>query len=177
MTMTKYEIRAEIERLEKMLEEPNYETYRNAADAFILDERDPQTPCETPMCEEDEAVICGLIAAWPHMPETRRLKDELAALKGETHDDRIKATLSVMEEMWASKYKPTYLPGIWYDWHGGECPVDDDTIVEVKMGKTKIPENIHGPYQAHVWMPRGSDNWWGGGYSGEYLITAFRIVP
>ncbi|ARM70437.1 hypothetical protein FDH43_gp32 [Escherichia phage vB_EcoM_ECOO78] len=54
----------------------------------------------------------------------------------------------------------------WIDWHGGECPVDSDTIVEVKFRK---------PSPLHFSNDRAGDFVWSHhGSSGD--IIAYRLV-
>lgn len=55
---------------------------------------------------------------------------------------------------------------VWIDWHGGECPVDSDAIVEVKFRK---------PSPLHFNNGRAGDFAWShDGYSGD--IIAYRLV-
>lgn len=54
----------------------------------------------------------------------------------------------------------------WIDWHGGECPVDSDAIVEVKFRK---------PCPLHFSNDRAGDfKWFHDGNVGD--ITAYRLV-
>lgn len=54
----------------------------------------------------------------------------------------------------------------WIDWHGGECPVDVDTLVEVQL---------RNPGNYHKCMPTRADSWdWGNdGVDGD--IIAYRL--
>lgn len=162
--MTKDEIRAEIERLETMLNEPDFEAYRNAADAMLQEEHDPIDICETPMGLLDRAVIYGLIAAWPHMPETKALQEENEALKAAIARDYAGHSFKV---------EATYQPNVWYDWHGGECPVKPNTKVIVKFGDDS---EEFGPHPAKDWSD-GSDCWWKWEDANrDNQITSFKII-
>lgn len=155
--MTKDEIRAEIERLQaeyERLESEDRAKYKAADDAFT------KAGSTAPI---GQRLTAGLIAAWPFMPETRQLKDELAALKGAmamkgfTYDVE-HSTLELRKE---------YEPGVWYDWHGGECPIKNpstDIKVRFRDGEEEI---CKANYYKSIWFHAGS----------PCDITAFRILP
>ena len=155
--MTKDEIRAEIERLEneyREIEALEADTYRPALNVFFEAYREAHM-------SDDEDYRQGLIAAWPHMPETVALKAELAALKGAMAMkgfayDAEHSTLKLREE---------YLPNVWHDWHGGKCPVDGHMQTEMIMRA----ERPLGPCSA------GEVRWSHMDNPGD--IIRFRILP
>lgn len=154
MTMTKDEIRAEIERLEAMLNEPDWAAYEAAKRASY----------DTPPQYYDNYQVQGLIAAWPHMPETVALQAENEKLLAKLEMALRKLPSDALSEL-HGEIVGQYLPGVWYDWHEGECPVDGGLKVEVRFvnGETNCE------CTASAW------SW--GGVGGPYCITAFRILP
>ena len=52
----------------------------------------------------------------------------------------------------------------WIEWHGGECPVDADTVVEVRLASTKVVTGLAADYQ---WS--NDDPW-------TVRIIAYRVV-
>ena len=61
--------------------------------------------------------------------------------------------------------KPSTLANNWIEWHGGKCPVDGGTIVEIELrsGKVLTPRTA-----SHVFWHHGIND-------GD--ITAYRILP
>jgi uncharacterized protein YegP (UPF0339 family) len=59
---------------------------------------------------------------------------------------------------------PDYNDGNWHAWHGGECPVHPESVVEVQFRDGK-----HSTYDDKA----GSWNW---GKQGNSTIIAFRVV-
>ena len=59
---------------------------------------------------------------------------------------------------------PKKIYGPWIEWHGGECPVPPDTLVQVSLREMYVL----GP------LPAGGYNWQHGGVDDD--ITEYRIV-
>lgn len=56
----------------------------------------------------------------------------------------------------------------WIEWTGGECPVPEDTQVEIRLGENG-PENATGPAGHWGWSHAGFKNL-------DAHITAYRVV-
>jgi len=102
--------------------EPDWEQYREALDASYF----PLTDCVSahPYDGGDKDNISGLIAAHPHMPETKAMQARIAEL------EKVLAAADRMAEACA-KALPD--PDGWIDWHAGECPVGNEVKVEMKL--------------------------------------------
>ena len=90
MTRTKEQIEAEIAALQaelaKVDDEPDWEAWRPALDAYY--NGDPAFwGCEVDMCEEDKNAILGLIAAAPLMPTAAMTDAEIEELAEEAVRD------------------------------------------------------------------------------------------
>jgi hypothetical protein len=66
-------------------------------------------------------------------------------------------------------------PGEWIEWAGGECPVDGDALVEIKVRGDNI---ISPPTEARFWAV--GDDWWAHEVSPVFGnardIIAYRVV-
>lgn len=69
--------------------------------------------------------------------------------------------------------------GEWIEWKGGECPVHEDTLVNVRTadGDTAWEEEA---WPAGVFATTGEDidlNWWhADNFSHDWRIIAYRVV-
>lgn len=63
-----------------------------------------------------------------------------------------------------SRATPNYLDGSWHDWHGGECPVPGDVMVEVELDFGDLPGE--GKALGLIWSHNGT----------AADITRFRVV-
>jgi len=54
----------------------------------------------------------------------------------------------------------------WIKWEGGECPVGETELIDIKFGGGQILKDVEGPYQ-YAW------NWFSSGGSGD--IIAYRL--
>jgi len=114
----------------------DFEQYREAHQVYWA--CDPSHPSLEVRC------IIALIAAHPHMPETKAMQARIAELEARAVEvssaHKWMADLAnygkviTLDGEWVSLEdfynKPA--PDGWIEWHGGECPVDGDVFVVVR---------------------------------------------
>lgn len=61
--------------------------------------------------------------------------------------------------------------GEWIEWKGGECPVSDDVLVQVRI--ESVCGNGYGESDVHPGMPKASE--WRWAHEEHYNIIAYRI--
>ena len=59
----------------------------------------------------------------------------------------------------------------WIEWQGGKCPVDAETVVQIKLGNSE--HEIAEPLEAIYWLWEHTPE----AVNGDYHITAYRIIP